>query len=132
MALCPPQRLNALEKIKTAMITLYGIPNCNSVKKTRVWLEEHGIAYQFHDFKKLGIDEHTLKQWLKIIPREVLVNKKGTTWRGLSADEQALATTDAGAIELMLTKTSVIKRPVVVTEKTIWVGHDEDQLSAIK
>ena len=114
------------------MITLYGIPNCNSVKKSRVWLEEHGVAYQFHDFKKLGIDEQTLKQWLKTIPREVLVNKKGTTWRGLSADEQALAATDAGAIELLLAKTSVIKRPVVVTGNTIWVGHDEDQLSAIK
>ena len=114
------------------MITLYGIPNCNSVKKTRVWLEKHGIAYQFHDFKKAGIDEQTLKQWLKTIPREVLVNKKGTTWRGLSADEQALAATDQGAIELMLAKTSVIKRPVVVTDKGMWVGHDEDQLVTLK
>ena len=114
------------------MISIYGIPNCNSVKKTRVWLEEHGIAYQFHDFKKSGIDEKTLKQWLKAIPRDVLVNKKGTTWRGLSTDEQALTSTDKGAIELMLTKTSVIKRPVVVTDNGMWVGHDEDQLAALK
>ena len=114
------------------MIILYGIPNCNSVKKSRVWLEENGIAYQFHDFKKSGIDAASLKQWLQTIPRNVLVNKKGTTWRGLSADEQALAATDAGAIELMLAKTSVIKRPVVVTDKGMWVGHDEDQLVTLK
>ena len=114
------------------MITLYGIPNCNSVKKTRVWLEERGIAYQFHDFKKSGIDEKTLKQWLKTIPRDVLVNKKGTTWRGLSDDEQALTSTDQGAIELMLAKTSVIKRPVVVTARGMWVGHDEAQLATLK
>ena len=114
------------------MINIYGIPNCNSVKKTRVWLEEHGVAYQFHDFKKSGIDEKILKQWLKTIPRDVLVNKKGTTWRGLSTDEQALTSTDAGAIELMLTKTNVIKRPVVVTDGGMWVGHDEDQLAALK
>ena len=114
------------------MITLYGIPNCNSVKKTRVWLEEHGIDYQFHDFKKSGIDEKTLKQWLKTIPRDVLINKKGTTWRGLSADEQALTSTDKGAIELMLAKTSVIKRPVVVTDSDMWVGHDEVQLATLK
>ena len=114
------------------MISIYGIPNCNSVKKTRVWLEEHGIAHQFHDFKKTGIDEKTLKQWLKTIPRDVLINKKGTTWRGLSAEEQALTSTDKGAIELMLAKTSVIKRPVVVTDGGMWVGHDEDKLKMLK
>ena len=114
------------------MITIYGIPNCNSVKKTRVWLEEHGVDYQLHDFKKSGIDEKTLKQWLKTIRRDVLINKKGTTWRGLSAEEQALTSTDKGAIDLMLAKTSVIKRPVVVTEGGMWVGHDEDKLEMLK
>ncbi len=114
------------------MITIYGIPTCNSVKKTRVWLEEHGIAYQSHDLKKSGIDEKTLTQWLKTIPRDVLINKKGTTWRGLSAEEQALTSTDKGAIELMLAKTSVIKRPVVVTDGGMWVGHDEDKLEMLK
>ena len=113
------------------MIKIYGIPNCNSVKKTRAWLEEHGIDYQFHDFKKSGIDENTLKQWLQVIPREVLINKKGTTWRGLSADEQALASTDTGVVQLMLAKTSVIKRPVVVATKGPWVGHDEERLAQL-
>ena len=118
--------------IDLPMITIYGIPNCNSVKKTRVWLEGHGIAYQFHDFKKSGIDEKTLKQWRKTIPRDVLVNKKGTTWRGLSTDQQALTSTDKGAIGLMLAKTSVIKRPVVVTDSGMWVGHDESKLETLK
>jgi arsenate reductase len=67
------------------MLTIYGIPNCSSVKKTRIWLEEHGIDYAFHDFKKQGIDAATLKSWLTAVPLEVLINKKGTTWRGLSA-----------------------------------------------
>ena len=79
-----------------------------------------------------SIDEKTLKQWLKTIPRDVLINKKGTTWRGLSAEEQALTSTDKGAIELMLAKTSVIKRPVVVTDGGMWVGHDEDKLEMLK
>lgn len=61
------------------MIELYGIPNCNSVKKTRAWLEARGIAYQFHDFKKSGINAVTLKKWLETIPLDVLINKKGTT-----------------------------------------------------
>ncbi|MBS1174225.1 MAG: mgsR [Burkholderiaceae bacterium] len=113
------------------MITLYGIPNCNSVKKTRAWLEAHDIAYQFHDFKKSGIDVMTLKKWLKSIPLDVLINKKGTTWRGLSDAEKAMANTPETAIELMMNKTSVIKRPVVVCDAQIFVGHDEDALQKL-
>lgn len=106
------------------MIKLYGIPNCNSVKKTRVWLEERGIDYQFHDFKKSGIDAETLQAWLKTIALDVLINKKGTTWRGLTEAEKAMAETIDTAIELMMNKTSVIKRPVVVGAQ-VFVGHDE-------
>ena len=114
------------------IMIIYGIPNCNSVKKTRAWLETHNIDYQFHDFKKLGVDAATIQSWLKTIPLDVLINKKGTTWRGLSAEEQALTSTDKGAIDLMLAKTSVIKRPVVVTDGGMWVGHDEDKLEMLK
>ncbi len=110
---------------------VYGIPNCNSVKKTRVWLEERGIDYQFHDFKKSGIDAATLREWLKVIPLELLINKKGTTWRGLSADEQAMASAPDTAIALMMSKTSVIKRPVVVASARTWVGHDEAALASL-
>ena len=113
------------------VLKIYGIPNCNSVKKTRVWLEARDIGYQFHDFKKSGIDAATLRKWLKIIPLDVLINKKGTTWRGLSDAEKVMADAPETAIELMMSKTSVIKRPVVVYGVQIFVGHDETRLQSI-
>ena len=75
----------------TKMISAYGIPNCNSVKKTCTWPEERGIDYQFPDFKKSGINAATLKSWLKTISLDVLINKKDTTWRGLSDAKEAMA-----------------------------------------
>lgn len=113
------------------VLKIYGIPNCNSVKKTRVWLEARDIGYQFHDFKKSGIDAATLKKWLKTIPLDVLINKKGTTWRGLSEAEKAMADAPEAAIALMMAKTSVIKRPVVVSGAQIFVGHDENTLQKL-
>ena len=112
------------------MIIVYGIPNCSSVKKTRMWLDAAGIDYAFHDFKKLGIDEATLKHWLSAVPLSVLINKKGTTWRGLSPEEQSMANDETSAIQLMMANTSVIKRPVMVSDKGIFVGHDEALLAA--
>lgn len=95
---------------------LYGIPNCNTVKKARTWLDEHGVVYEFHDFKKSGINEDTLKQWLSQVEWEKLVNRAGMTWRGLSDAEKADFTDNASAIRLMQEKTSVIKRPVLVKD----------------
>lgn len=95
---------------------LYGIPNCNTVKKARNWLAEHGVAYEFHDFKKSGISEDTLQQWLSQVEWEKLVNRAGMTWRGLSDVEKAAVTDNASAIKLMQEKTSVIKRPVLVKD----------------
>lgn len=120
-----------LATVSKKLINVYGIPNCNSVKKTRAWLEARGIAYQFHDFKKSGIDAVTLKKWLKTMPLDVLINKKGTTWRGLSDAEKVMADAPETAIELMMSKTSVIKRPVVVYGVQIFVGHDETRLQSI-
>lgn len=113
------------------MLTIYGIPNCNSVKKTRDWLSAHQLEYVFHDFKKQGIDEATLRHWLTAIPLSELINKKGTTWRGLSAEEQALANHEDSAVTLMMAKTSVIKRPVVMTNKALFVGHHEEKLQTL-
>ena len=73
----------------TLLITLYGIPNCDTVKKSRVWFDYRGIAYQFHDFKKQGVPELALRQWVERLGWEALVNKKGTTWRKLDATAQA-------------------------------------------
>ncbi|SNR97979.1 transcriptional regulator, Spx/MgsR family [Methylobacillus rhizosphaerae] len=98
---------------------LYGIPNCNTVKKARQWLDQHGVQYEFHDFKKSGISAETLQQWLTQVEWEKLVNRAGMTWRGLSDAEKAAVTDNASASSLMQEKTSVIKRPVLVKDDTI-------------
>ena len=108
-------------------IKLYGIPNCGSVKKARTWLDEKKIPYEFHDFKKQGLDANTLHAWLQHHDWTVLLNKKGTTWRGLSAAEQAQITDTASAQQIMLTHTSLIKRPVLAIPGLIVVGFDETQ-----
>ncbi|MBU1689573.1 MAG: arsenate reductase, partial [Gammaproteobacteria bacterium] len=92
---------------------LYGIPNCNTVKKARTWLTENHIDTSFHDFKKQGVSEELLKTWLKQISWEKLVNRQGTTWRQLPDEAKAAVCDDASAIRLMLEKSSVIKRPVL-------------------
>ena len=106
------------------MITLYGIPNCDTVKKARTWLDASGHAYTFHDFKKAGLDEATVAAWLAQVPWETLVNKKGTTWRGLPEDRKAAVTDAASATALMLENTSVIKRPVLCKNNQVLVGFD--------
>jgi len=103
-------------------ITVYGIPNCDSVKKARVWLTDHGIDHVFHDFKKQGVPPEAVDLWLKQVDWEVLVNRKGTTWRKLATDLQASVIDKASARTLMLTHASVIKRPVVVHGQTVVVG----------
>jgi len=105
-------------------VKLYGIPNCNTVKKARDCLAQHEIAVDFHDFKKRGLDEATLQRWLQQRDWTELVNRKGLTWRGLS-DEQK-ATDTASAVKLMLEKTSVIKRPLLEIDGNLChVGFDE-------
>ena len=106
------------------MITLYGIPNCDTVKKARTWLEQAGLSYQFHDFKKAGLDKTTVSAWLKEVPWEILVNKKGTTWRGLPDATKASVIDATSATALMLENTSVIKRPVLCTNNQVLVGFD--------
>jgi Spx/MgsR family transcriptional regulator len=103
-------------------ITVYGIPNCDSVKKARVWLTDHGIDHVFHDFKKQGVPPEAVDLWLKHMDWGVLVNRKGTTWRQLDASVQASVVDKASARALMLTHASVIKRPVVVKGQTVVVG----------
>lgn len=108
------------------MLIVYGIPNCNTVKKALTWLDEHGVAYQFHDFKKLGLDADTANRWLKQLPWEKLVNRAGMTWRNLTDAEKTQVIDNATAQKLMCAKTSVIKRPVVVRDDHIvCLGFDE-------
>lgn len=108
------------------MLTVYGIPNCSTVKKARTWLVQNGVAYTFHDFKKLGIDEATLNMWLTQQPWEKLINRAGLTWRGLSEETKAGVNDNASAITLMQEKTSLIKRPALVQDHQILaLGFDE-------
>ena len=104
---------------------VYGIKNCNTVKKALDWLSEHHIDYQFHDFKKLGVTENKLAEWAEKVGYEILLNKRGTTWKQLDAATQASITSKEAAFELMQQKTSVIKRPVIEYDKGVLIGFDE-------
>lgn len=104
---------------------VYGIKNCNTVKKALDWLNENHIEYDFHDFKKLGITEAKLDEWISELGWEALVNKRGTTWKQLDPARQIEVNSKSAAIELMREKTSVIKRPLIETEKGILLGFDE-------
>ncbi len=93
--------------------TLYGIPNCDTVKKARAWLAGQGIAYRFHDFRKDGVPQPRLEQWLQAFGWEKVVNRQGTTWRKLDAAQQAGVTDAGSALQFLLANPSAIKRPVV-------------------
>lgn len=111
---------------------IYGIPNCNTVKKTLDQFKQHQIDYEFHDFKKLGITEAKLEEWAVQLGWEALINKKGTTWRALDTDLQQSINSKANAFRLMQEKASVIKRPVVETASgKIILGFDEEQLKVL-
>jgi Spx/MgsR family transcriptional regulator len=106
-------------------ITLYGISNCDTVKKARAWLAEHQVEVQFHDFKKLGVPEARLDRWLADVGWEKLLNRQGTTWRKLDAATQAAVIDARSARALMLAQASVIKRPVVEwNAQDVSVGFD--------
>ncbi len=111
--------------------TLYGIPNCDTVKRARAWFAQQGQAIVFHDFKKLGVPEQRLDAWLAAAGWETLLNRKGSTWRQLGDTERSSVTGPAEARALMLTHSSVIKRPVVEwSDGRISVGFDADAWTA--
>jgi arsenate reductase len=115
------------------MITIYGIPNCDTVKKARTWLEKNGIEYHFHDYKKEGVTAGKIRNWFKTFPREKLVNKVSTSWRDLSVEEKAAIVDDESALKLMLEKTSVIKRPLIedASGNAIALGFDTKRYEEI-
>ncbi|MET3131216.1 Spx/MgsR family transcriptional regulator [Oxalobacteraceae bacterium GrIS 1.11] len=112
-------------------ITVYGIPNCDTVKKARVWLSAQGQDFSFHDFKKQGLERATVAQWLQHLSWEVLLNRKGTTWRNLPEQRKAATVDAASALELMLEFPSVIKRPVLHREQQYEVGFSDARYCAI-
>lgn len=106
---------------------LYGIPNCNTVKKARIWLEEQQIEYTFHDFKKAGVNQALLDNWLSQQPWEKLVNRAGMTWRKLDENTKNSIVDNSSAAQLMIEKTSVIKRPILEKDgKILALGFNEE------
>ncbi len=112
-------------------VNLYGIPNCDTMKKARTWLESHGVEYQFHDYKKAGIERQTLVEWAKVVGWETLLNRAGTTFRTLP-DGAKQKLDERKALELMLEQPSMIKRPVLVRGTTLLVGFSPEKYSALK
>jgi arsenate reductase (glutaredoxin) len=107
---------------------LYGIKNCNTVKSAVDWLKKNSMEFEFHDYKKSGITKAKLAEWSKQVGWESLVNKRGTTWRQLDEAVQKKVTSEKAAIDLMVEKTSVIKRPLIENKgKVILLGFDETE-----
>ncbi len=109
-----------------SIITVYGIPNCDTVKKARAWLQDQGMAHVFHDYKKQGVPLPQLDAWMHALGWEALLNRKGTTWRKLDASRQAAVSDAASARALMVAQPSVIRRPVVDHPGGVLVGFDPE------
>ncbi|WP_370981515.1 arsenate reductase [Agaribacterium sp. ZY112] len=112
------------------MNTLYGIPNCDTVKKARNWLEQQGIEYRFHDLRKDGISQNDIQVWLEALGPSTLVNKRSTTWKQLSEQEKLAAMSDKAA-HLLETHPTLIKRPVLSSTAGLHVGFKADTYNTI-
>jgi arsenate reductase (glutaredoxin) len=112
------------------MITLVGIKNCDSVKKARKWLEAHAIDYTFHDLREQGVERASLEQWLDAVGVDVLLNRRSTTWKQLSDAERSDVDREK-ALKLMLANPTLIKRPVLITGKTICAGFKDVEYQSL-
>ena len=113
-----------------AMVTIYGIKNCDTMKKARSWLESKKVAHAFHDYKAAGIDKATLEGWVKKVGWQVLINRAGTTFRKLpDADKEDI--TEKKAVALMLAQPSLIKRPVLDAKGRLTVGFEPQEYKAL-
>ena len=106
---------------KAKAVTIYGIKNCDTMKKARAWLDQHGVAYAFHDYKAAGIERAKLEGWAREVGWETLLNRAGRTFRLLPEKEQA-GVTEKKAMALMLEQPSMIKRPVLEVDQDLLVG----------
>ncbi len=112
------------------MIIIYGIANCDTMKKARKWLDKNNLEYEFHDYKKRGVPEKNLKQWVDKVGWEVVLNKRGTTWRKLD-DVIKNSIDESSAIQVMMDNASAIKRPVLENEGMLFIGFKEDQYQSL-
>jgi arsenate reductase (glutaredoxin) len=104
---------------------MYGIKNCDTVKKARVWLDGNGITYDFVDFKKTPPSTDDIARWCNTLGVNIVLNRRGTTWKKLTANEQASAESESGAIAVMVAHPSAIKRPIIETGSDYLIGFDE-------
>lgn len=111
-------------------LTIYGIKNCDTMKKARTWLDDHGLAYAFHDYKASGVDEKTLRAWAKQVGWEKLLNRAGTTFKKLPDADKAGIDEDK-AIALMLAQPSMIKRPVLQGAGALLVGFKPEEYARL-
>jgi arsenate reductase len=111
-------------------VTIYGIKNCDTMKKARAWLDGHGVAYAFHDYKSEGIAKDVLETWVKEAGWETLLNRAGTTFRALGDDKKE-GLNEKKAVALMLAQPSMIKRPVLIAGKKMLVGFKAEQYAAL-
>jgi arsenate reductase (glutaredoxin) len=117
---------SADSRIHNEMVRLYGIANCDTMKKARRWLDAHGVEYRFHDYKNEGVDETRLRRWVKQVGWESLLNRRGTTWRKLD-DAIKAELNQASAIRIMLQNPAIIKRPVMEYGKVLLVGFSAEE-----
>ncbi|WP_417528259.1 ArsC family reductase [Marinomonas shanghaiensis] len=112
------------------MIQIFGIKNCDTMKKAFRWLDDNNIEYSFHDYKKSALDEATAKVWIETMGWESIINKRGTTWRKL--DEETKSTmNDDNAIHIMIAQPSIIKRPLIVAKGSIYLGFSAEEYANI-
>jgi arsenate reductase (glutaredoxin) len=111
-----------------AKIIVYGIPNCDTTKKTLAWLKNKQLVFSFHDYKQKGISEQKLAAWCNNKGWETIFNKKSTTWRALSETDQKKIGSQSAAIKLMMENNSIIKRPVIEIDKNLVVGLNEIEI----
>ncbi len=114
-----------------ADIIVYGIPNCDTTKKTLSWLKKNKISFSFHDYKLEGISKEKLEQWCSLKGWETIFNKRSTTWRSLTEAEQKKVTNQSAAIKLMMEQNNIIKRPIIEYNTKLMIGFTEKDLRAI-
>lgn len=112
------------------MTVLYGIPNCDTVKKARNWLDKSGVTYRFHDFRKDGLEKAQLQNWLDILGADLVVNKRSTTWKKLDEKEKAAAL-GGNAADILIAHPTLIKRPVLEKEHLVQVGFKAEQYESL-
>jgi arsenate reductase len=112
------------------MLTVYGIKNCDTVKKARRWLDAHDVDYTFHDFRVDGLSTKIVHEWIKNIGWETLVNRRSTTWRNLDDDTKDKLSVD-NVVALLVTNPTLIKRPVLQTRSTVFIGFEESEFKGL-